>query len=182
MESFNGIIKKSLNSASILYNIEKILKINTVNDTFIKDINDELQIILKSLLNGIKVSSDSLLYLLGNGWYKNNIVDQLDAYLNNSPVLTAIKPCTETLPLSSKAKFLFKACDNFRKTNSDEELIRILKNFITVKWQTCKDSTRSNSNNSCKDKPKVVKICGAPSKKRMKSFMEEMGKKVNVQE
>ncbi|RIB27933.1 hypothetical protein C2G38_2239825 [Gigaspora rosea] len=91
----------------------EILEIDTVNDAFIEDINNEPQITLKSLLNGIEVSSN----------------------------------------------------------NSDEELIRMLKNFITVKWQTCKDLTR---------KPKIVNIRGAPFKKKMKSFTEKLGKKVNV--
>ncbi|RIB26622.1 hypothetical protein C2G38_2162830 [Gigaspora rosea] len=282
VESFNGIIKKSLNSASILCDVEKVIEkrledesqynklvdlkapirlphlssqfftnIDAILLKFkidIEDVNNELQITLKSLLNSVEVSSiieswrirhigglshrENIVILLSDGthlsrWYKNNIVDQLDTYLDNSPVLTAIKPCTETLPLLSEAKFTLQSLRQFQKlehhdviryaiplrnrfgiafsvskttinialkTNSDEELIQMLKNFITVKWQTCKDSTRSDFNNSYEvvplqqqligqiTEPKVVKIRGAPSKKRMKSFTEELGKKVNVQE
>ncbi|CAG8845673.1 1548_t:CDS:2, partial [Gigaspora margarita] len=72
-----------------------ILEIDTVNDAFIKDVNNELQITLKSLLNGIEVSSQ----LIGQ---------------------------------------------------------------IT--------------------EPKIVKIHSALSKKKIKSFTEKIGKKVNVQE
>ncbi|KAF0443469.1 protein far1-related sequence 5-like [Gigaspora margarita] len=197
------------------YHFLEILEINIVNDAFIEDFH---------------------ISIIPARWYKNNIVDQLDTYLDNSPVLTAIKPCTKTLPLPSEAKFTLQSLRQFQKlehhdvicyatplrnwfgiafsvsktainialeTNSNEELIRMLKNFITVKRQTCKDSTRSDSNNSCEDstknesdevvplqqqligqitESKVVKIRGAPSKKRMKSFTEEMGKKVNVQD
>ncbi|CAG8853671.1 4553_t:CDS:2, partial [Gigaspora margarita] len=124
-------------------------------------------------------------------WYKNNIVDQLDAYLDNLPVLTAIKPCTKTLPLPSEAKFTLQSLNRFGIAFS------VSKTAINIALET-NNSTRSDSNNLCKNstknvsdevvplqqqligqitEPKVVKIHGAPSKKRMKSFTEEMGKK-----
>ncbi|CAG8697094.1 9992_t:CDS:1, partial [Scutellospora calospora] len=93
------------------------------------------------------------------------------------------------------------------ETNSNKELIQILKNFIIVKQQAYKDSSRCNSNNSCDNTnennitneldeivplqqqlinqitdPKVVKICNTLSKKRMKSFTEILDKRVNNQE
>uniref|UniRef100_U9UVW6 MULE transposase domain-containing protein n=1 Tax=Rhizophagus irregularis (strain DAOM 181602 / DAOM 197198 / MUCL 43194) TaxID=747089 RepID=U9UVW6_RHIID len=64
VESFNGIIKKSLNAASTLYDVqaaidkrhkEKLtpedlnLQSNTLNDNFIEDVIDEPQTTLKSL-------------------------------------------------------------------------------------------------------------------------------------
>ncbi|CAG8639905.1 7803_t:CDS:2, partial [Racocetra persica] len=220
----------------------EILEIDTVNDVFIEDISDEPQIILKSLLNRVEVSSiielwrirrigrlsyrENIVILLSNGthlctcmetvtkeiicrhfwyitlyssnakfyisiiparWYKNNIVNQLYTYLKNSLVLTAIKPCTETLSLPSEANFTFQSLRQFQKlehndiichatplrnqfgiafsvsktainialeTKSDEKLIQMLKNFITVKRQACKVSTRHDSNNSCDNNTK----------------------------
>ncbi|RIB26017.1 hypothetical protein C2G38_2164473 [Gigaspora rosea] len=35
------------------------------------------------------------------------------------------------------------------KTNSNDELIRMLKNFITIKYQTNKDLSRYNTNDLC---------------------------------
>ncbi|RIB24253.1 hypothetical protein C2G38_2032041 [Gigaspora rosea] len=86
------------------------------------------------------------------------------------------------------------------ETNSNDELIQMLKNFITIKHQANKDLSRYNANELCdtinediktnneSDKisplqqqlisqisdPKVTKICGALSKKRLKSFTEAL--------
>ncbi|KAF0443466.1 protein far1-related sequence 5-like [Gigaspora margarita] len=46
-------------------------------------------------------------------WYKDNIMNQLDTYLKRSPVLTAIRPSTETLPLSSEAMLTFQSLRQF---------------------------------------------------------------------
>ncbi|RIB23008.1 hypothetical protein C2G38_2172484 [Gigaspora rosea] len=90
------------------------------------------------------------------------------------------------------------------ETNSDEELIRMLKNFIAIKWQgfedlSCNvnnlyDNTNEKTGESEEMVPlqqqfinqitdlKVVKIRGAPSKKRMKSFTEVLDRRANDQE
>ncbi|RIB06498.1 hypothetical protein C2G38_2277415 [Gigaspora rosea] len=177
-------------------------------------------------------------------WYKDNIMNQLDTYLKSSPVLTAVRPSTETLPLSSESMLTFQSLRQFQElehnevichatplrnrfgiaffvsktaihialeTNSDDELIRMLKNFITIKRQANKDLSRYNSNdlsdlsntinediktNNESDEisplqqqlisqiadPKVTKIRGAPSKKRLKSFTKVLDKRVNTQE
>ncbi|CAG8558183.1 14377_t:CDS:2, partial [Racocetra fulgida] len=189
VESFNSIIKKSLNSASILYNVEKIIKkrlddesqynklileIDTVNDAFIEDVSDESQITLKSLLNGVKLEH-------------NDVIRHATPLRNQFEIAFSV----------------FKTAINIvLEVKSDEELIQMLKNFIIIKWQA-KVSTRHDSNNSCNDntkneldkvvplqqqlisqitEPKVVKIHSAPSKKKIKSFAEVLKKRADVQE
>ncbi|CAG8735077.1 30001_t:CDS:2 [Gigaspora margarita] len=154
MESFNGIIKKSLNSASTLCDVEKVIKkrledesqynklileIDTVNDAFIEDITDELQITLKFLLNSVEFSSIAF-----------------------TVSKTAINIALETN--NSTRSDSNNSCKNSTKNESYE--------VVPLQQQLISQITE----------PKVVKICSAPFKKRMKSFTEEMCKKVNVQE
>ncbi|CAG8819075.1 18499_t:CDS:2, partial [Gigaspora margarita] len=185
----------------------EILEIDTVNNAFIEDINDKPQITLKSLLNSVEVSKTVtkgiichhfwrvMLYsshakfhisIIPARWYKNNIVDQLDAYLDNSPKLEHHNVICHATPLRNWFGIAFSvsktAINIALETNSDEELIRMLKNFITVKQQTYEVVPLQQQLISQITEPKIVKIRGAPSKKKMKSFTEEMGKKVNVQE
>ncbi|CAG8826527.1 36842_t:CDS:2 [Gigaspora margarita] len=90
------------------------------------------------------------------------------------------------------------------ETNSDKKLIRMLKNFIAIKRQGFEDSSCNinNSYDNTNEKtdeseevvplqqqfinqitdPNIVMICGAPSKKRLKSFTEVLGRRANDQE
>ncbi|CAB5210703.1 unnamed protein product [Rhizophagus irregularis] len=137
----------------------------------------------------------------------------------NSPVLSAIEPVdTSTLsvpPLQNNftlqiAFSTAKTAINVAlKTKTDEELIKILKDFIAAKHEIQSernDHTNNNLevNNYTEDQlrqdtsniiiplqqhligqitnPNVTKIQGAPSKKRLKSAMELSKKRVPMQE
>ncbi|CAG8536409.1 16810_t:CDS:2 [Cetraspora pellucida] len=212
----------------------KVSCLDTVNGAFVEDVEDELQIMLKSLLNDVEFSNiielwrihhiDGLLHhknivtLLSDKthisrWYKDSIVTQLDINLKSLPFqkLEHNKIIHHTTPLRNQFGIAFSisktAINIALETNSDEKLIRMLKNFITIKWQGCEDSS-CNANNSCDNTnesvmkngksdevvplqrqlinqitdPKVVKIHGALSKKRIKSITELSDRKVKNQE
>ncbi|KAF0534776.1 protein far1-related sequence 5-like [Gigaspora margarita] len=108
----------------------KILEIDTVNDAFIEDVNNEPQITLKSLLNGVEVSSKL---------EHHDVICYATSLRNRFGIAFSVSKTAINIAL---------------ETNSDEELIRMLKNFIIVKRLTCKDSTRSDSNNSYEDSTK----------------------------
>ncbi|KAF0560709.1 protein far1-related sequence 5-like [Gigaspora margarita] len=283
IESFNGIIKKSLNNASTLCDIEKAIKkrledesqhnklvdlkahyaisgLPYISSQFFTSIDailvqfltplvlswQRFQTTLKSLLNGVEISNvielwrircigglsyrENLVILLSNGthlctcietitkgiicrhfwrvilytsyakfhisiiparWYKDNIMDQLDTYLKSSLVLTAIRPSTETLPLSSKAILTFQSLRQFQELKHNEVIYCAtpLRNRFEIAFSDIKTNNESDEISPLQQQlisqisdPKVTKICGAPSKKRLKSFTEVLDKRVNAQE
>ncbi|CAG8678910.1 28796_t:CDS:2 [Gigaspora margarita] len=214
---------------------------DTVNDAFIKDVDDEPQTTLKSLLNGVEFSNiielwrirrigglsyhENIVALLSDRthlctcmetitkgiicyhfwcvmlysihakfhisiiptrWYKDSIVDQLDVNLKNSPVLFQKLEYNEiirrTTPLKNRFGVAFSisktAINIALETNSDEELIQMLKNFIAIKRQVV--PLQQQFINQITDL-NVVKICGAPFKKKLKSFTEVLGRRANDQ-
>ncbi|CAB5135660.1 hypothetical protein RhiirA5_506995 [Rhizophagus irregularis] len=89
-------------------------------------------------------------------WYKDNITN-LNCSFENSPVLSAIEPVdtsTLSVPLPQKT-LLFKVCVIFKNKNcykycfgnkTNEELIKILKDFIAAKYE--KQSERNDYTNN----------------------------------
>ncbi|KAF0424029.1 protein far1-related sequence 5-like [Gigaspora margarita] len=123
-------------------------------------------------------------------WYKDSIVDQLDVNLKNSPVLVAIKPYIETLNQFGVAFSIFKTAINIAlETNSNKELIQDLSYNINNSYDNTNEKTNESEEvvllqqqfiNQITDL-KVVKIRGALSKKRMKSFTKVLDRRANNQ-
>ncbi|CAG8832163.1 651_t:CDS:2, partial [Gigaspora margarita] len=158
-------------------------------------------------------------------WYKDDILITLDQALKNSPSLMAIESSTDTaieVNLNLRSLKNFQGSSNYTsvqqvipkknrfgvafstaktainialETKSDDELVQLLKNFISTKRSIDNISSEEIINNETQDKdgitplqrhlidqtndPHVTKIRGAPSKKRMKSAIE-LSKKKNV--
>ncbi|CAB4438509.1 unnamed protein product [Rhizophagus irregularis] len=131
-------------------------------------------------------------------WYKNNILSNLDINLKNSPILTAIETSTDITSFQITSK---TAINVALETNSDHELITLLKDFIESKREKNigdDDDIKENHdiigiNESSQEDgsiiplqkdlieqitdPHVTKIRRAPSKKRLKSAIEVSKKK-----
>jgi hypothetical protein len=165
-------------------------------------------------------------------WYNDDILMKLDNVLENSPVLTAIKPSTEAITTPLTVDFTLQILRDFQgschmedaqriipqrnrfgvafstaktainialETGSDNELVKLLKDFILIKQRNRDsddvesedvvdmESIESNNNNNVislqqhlidqTTNPHVTKIRGAPCKKRIKSAIELSGRK-----
>ncbi|CAG8799747.1 8116_t:CDS:2, partial [Racocetra persica] len=132
VESFNGIIKKALNSANTLCDIEKIInkknedesqyflysieasELETINDYFIEDVLDEPQTTLQSLLSNMEAKN---IIELGEFVYKDSIYTKLDFNIKNSPVFTALE---SPFNCSFQVIFNFQSVQNFNKSDCNK--------------------------------------------------------------
>ncbi|PKY33767.1 hypothetical protein RhiirB3_395068, partial [Rhizophagus irregularis] len=210
--TYEGHLVSSLN--------ENLVDAETANDNFIEDIIDEPQITLASLLNGIETLNIIEMWRIrriGGLLRKNNLVILLDDG-------THLCTCLETITKGSdhnevvhqnthqRNKFgiafsIAKTAINVAlETNSDHELITLLKDFIESKREKNigdDDDIKENHdiigiNESSQEDgsiiplqkdlieqitdPRVTKIRGAPSKKRLKSAIEVSKKRIPMQE
>ncbi|CAB4380016.1 unnamed protein product [Rhizophagus irregularis] len=153
-------------------------------------------------------------------WYNNSVLTNLDINLENSPILTAVESSNTTLLPQVNFTLQTKTAVNIAiETNSDVELIRLLKEFITTKRGGDGNGDRNgdgngdrngngddNGNGNSNDNEieinkdindivplqeylinnitnlNVTRIRGAPSKKRIKSAIESLKKRVAMQE
>ncbi|CAB4395342.1 unnamed protein product [Rhizophagus irregularis] len=150
-------------------------------------------------------------------WYKDNILSNLDINLKNSLTLTAIETSTDITSFQITCTFQslhhIQGSDRTKtainvalETNSDHELITLLKDFIESKRKKNigdDDDIKENHdiigiNESSQEDgsiiplqkdlieqitdPRVTKIREAPSKKRLKSAMEVSKKRILMQE
>ncbi|CAB4384964.1 unnamed protein product [Rhizophagus irregularis] len=140
-------------------------------------------------------------------WYKDNILSNLNINLKNSPILTAIETSTDITSFQItfwNCIFYSETAINVAlETNSDHELITLLKDFIESKREKNigdnddikenHDIIGINESSSQEDgsiillqkdlieqitDPHVTKIRGAPSKKRLKSAIEVSKKRI----
>ncbi|CAG8755671.1 17599_t:CDS:2 [Gigaspora margarita] len=149
-------------------------------------------------------------------WYKDNILAKLDQVLENSPFLTAIESSMDStiqvnLNIQSLKNFqgsnyytsiqkvtsqknrygvafsTAKTAINIAlETKSNDELVQLLKNFISAKRNVCNDNSGKKENNEPKDgiialQWHLIDQTSVPSKKRIKSAIE-MSKKNAGQE
>lgn len=155
-------------------------------------------------------------------WYKDDILMKVNNLLEKSPILTAVELTTphevnftleslkhiqepghlenfQIVPQRNKFGIAFStaktAINIALETKSDNELVRLLKNFISSKKNRNdlgEDTAIENDENNDSSEilplqehlitqttdPHVTRIRGAPSKKRMKGVIEQKGKKV----
>ncbi|CAG8605534.1 10997_t:CDS:2, partial [Cetraspora pellucida] len=160
-----------------------VSELNTVNDAFIEDVNDESQATLKSLLNEVEILN---LYtktlLFSEAIFTLQSLQQFQKLEHNEAIHHAT-------PLRNQFEIAFSvsktAINIVLKTNSDEE----------CNSNNSYDNTNKNDIKNELDKvvplqqqlisqitdSKVVKICGASFKKRIKSFVEVSDRRVNDQ-
>ncbi|CAB5215287.1 unnamed protein product [Rhizophagus irregularis] len=218
VESFNAIIKKAVNSASTLCEVEKaidkryesksqycklinpkahqitVIESDITSNDFIENLVDELQATLRSLLSGIEfenIIETWRIRRIGGLSQRENLV-----------VLLSDGTHLCTFAFSTAKTAINVALD----TKTDGELIKILKDFIAVKYE--KQSEGDDANNILDytadqllgqdvsneivplqqyligqiTNPNVTKIRRAPSKKRLKSAIKLSKKKVLIQE
>ncbi|CAG8672965.1 22025_t:CDS:2, partial [Racocetra persica] len=203
---YNAIYKlyknnnKRLNFVSFLDTLfEKMLQdpcwknlcFDTIDDNFIEDVVDEPQATLKAILRDNDISN------IKETW-------RIHQALKNSPSLIAIESSTDTaieqvIPKKNKFGVVFSiaktAINIALETKSDNELVQLLKNFISTKRSIDNINSEKIDNNETWDKdgitslqqhlidqtndPHVTKIRGTLSKKRMKNVIE-MSKKQNI--
>ncbi|CAB4373199.1 unnamed protein product [Rhizophagus irregularis] len=162
----------------------KNLDIETASDNFIEDIIDKSQIIIKSLLSAIETTTDT-------------------------STLSQITLCTfqslHCIQGFGIAFFTAKTAVNIAlETNSDHELIQLLKDFIEAKQEKNVDNNDNvnhdiieiNESNQENDNivllqknlieqitsPYVTKVRGLHQKKRLRSAMEISKRRVLMQE
>ncbi|CAG8709273.1 1167_t:CDS:2 [Funneliformis caledonium] len=135
-------------------------------------------------------------------WYKDDILIKLDNALENSSVLTAVKstiPLTQVILQKNRFEVAFSitktAINIALETESDNELVKLLKNFILIKQNNHNginsknnigiESIESNDNNdniislqqhliNQTTDPNVTKIRGVLCKRRLKSAIERL--------
>ncbi|CAG8648866.1 11577_t:CDS:2 [Funneliformis caledonium] len=180
VKSFNNIIKKSLNDASTLCDVEIAIdksidkvfteflsslilswqrfqdkNVDTIDNNFVEDVDDELQVTLKAMLD-------------------DEILIKFDNVLENSPVLTAISTNSaipyevdftlkslkhiqgsdhkeniqQIIPQRNRFGVAFSiaktAINIVLETKSDNELVQMLKSFILSKTNSNEDSLEEN--------------------------------------
>ncbi|CAG8673550.1 19883_t:CDS:2 [Racocetra fulgida] len=150
VESFNSIIKKSLNNASTLCEVEKDLCIDIISDNFIEDVVDEPQATLKAILDSTNMSNiieklricrigglshkDNLVVLLNDETHiSNNILQSLRNFqsIGHQSNIQRIIPQKNKFGIAfSTAKMAINVA---LETKSDDELIQLLKTFILTK-------------------------------------------------
>ncbi|CAG8682875.1 16348_t:CDS:2, partial [Funneliformis caledonium] len=195
-----------------------------IDNNFVEDVDDESQITLKAMLDGIdvtKIIETWKIYRIRGVFRKSNLFDNV---LENSPVLTAISNNSTTLyevdftleslkhiqgsdqkeniqqviPQRNRFRVVFStakmAINIVLETKSDNELVQMLKSFILSKTNNNEDSlekniaARSNNNENNQNdseilplqqrliaqttNPHVMKIRGAPCKRRIKGAIE----------
>ncbi|RIA88612.1 hypothetical protein C1645_826074 [Glomus cerebriforme] len=140
-------------------------------------------------------------------WYKDSILINLDGNVKNSLVLIAIESSNDSLSLFYQIDFTLQTFSTAKtavnitlETNSDCELIQLLKEFIAVKHQRNIEVDNSNYNlekiniieRSAQNAnivplekdlvdqitdPNVTKICVTLSKRKIKNALELSKKK-----
>uniref|UniRef100_U9TXH1 MULE transposase domain-containing protein n=1 Tax=Rhizophagus irregularis (strain DAOM 181602 / DAOM 197198 / MUCL 43194) TaxID=747089 RepID=U9TXH1_RHIID len=235
VESFNSIIKKSLNNASSLCDIEeaidkrheeeikycKLTDIKSLYTTigfphlssqFFSSIDRQFQISQAFTYEGqltSYLSEDASMYLCRDNHKRDNeILIKLDEALEKLPVFTAIEPPTNNTTLPHEVNFTLQGLRHIQQsgykenvqqivpqrnrfgvafstakiainvaleTKSDNELVQLLKDFISSK-KNCNGGVRNNENNQDNNEivplqqclidevtdPHVIKIRGAP--------------------